>query len=50
MASQSTTCVGAIELNVEARKTYRENHAGEYPIHADIRTAIAKMFGHVDFA
>lgn len=48
MASQGATCAGAVELNAEARKTYRENHAGEYPIHDDIRTADAKIFGHVD--
>jgi len=49
LASQGAVCAGAVELDAEARKTYRENHAGDYPLHDDIRTAKAKMFGHVDF-
>ena len=48
LASQGAVCAGAVELDAEARKTYRANHAGVYPMHDDIRTASAKMFGHVD--
>lgn len=49
MASQGAVCAGAVELDVEARKVYRANHAGDYSMHDDIRTARAEMFGHVDF-
>lgn len=48
MALQGAVCAGAVELDAEARKVYRANHAGAYPMHDDIRTASAKMFGHVD--
>lgn len=48
LASQVAVCAGAVELDVEARKVYRANHAGAYPMHDDIRTASTQMFGHVD--
>lgn len=48
LASQGAVCAGAVELDAEARKTYLANHPGGYVMHDDIRTANAKMFGHVD--
>ncbi len=48
LASQGAICAGAVELDAEARKVYRTNHVGAYPMHDDIRTASAKMFGRVD--
>jgi len=48
LASQGAVCAGAVELDAEARTVYRANHAGDYPIHDDIRTAVASMFGDVD--
>jgi DNA (cytosine-5)-methyltransferase 1 len=48
MTSQGAVCSGAIELDAEARATYRANHPGIYPLHDDIRSATAKMFGGVD--
>lgn len=48
MASHGAICAGAIELDAEARATYRGNHPGAYPVHDDIRTATAEMFGPID--
>jgi len=48
LASQGAICAGAVELDAESRKTYLANHPGSYAIHDDIKTANAKMFGHVD--
>jgi len=48
LASQGAICAGAIEINAAARATYRANHPGAYPIHADICTALGTMFGEVD--
>lgn len=48
LAGHGAVCAGAIELDAEARKTYRANHPGPYPIHEDICTATATMFGAVD--
>lgn len=48
LAGQGADCAGAIELDAEARTTYRNNHPGPYLIHADIRTATARTFGAVD--
>lgn len=48
LSSLGATCAGAIELDAEARKTYRANHAGPYPLHDDIRTARPDQFGQVD--
>lgn len=41
-------CAGVIELCPKARETYLANHPGDYPVHDDIRTATAQMFGKVD--
>lgn len=48
LATLGATCAGAIEIDEEARRTYRENHLGDYPIAQDIRTARAADFGRVD--
>jgi DNA (cytosine-5)-methyltransferase 1 len=50
LSNLGATCAGAIELDAEARKTYRANHAGSYPLHDDIRTASQRQFGQVDNA
>ena len=48
LSSLGATCAGAVELDKEARATYRANHPGSYPMHADVRAVEAGMFGKVD--
>lgn len=48
LAAQGAVCAGAVEIDPKARETYRDNHKGTYPLHGDIRTATAAMFGRVD--
>lgn len=48
LSELGASCAGAIELDAEARKTYRANHAGSYPLHDDVRTASPSQFGQVD--
>ena len=42
------TCVGYIELDPEARKTFIANNPGNYVVHDDVRTVKPGMFGEVD--
>lgn len=47
LASLGASCAGAIELDAKARETYKANHRGDYPVHADIREVDAGAFGKV---
>lgn len=48
LKAENAECAGVIELCPKARETYVANHPGNYPVHDDIRTATAEMFGKVD--
>ena len=48
LSSLGAVCAGVVELDKEARATYRANHPGNYPMHADVRAVEAAMFGKVD--
>lgn len=48
MKEIGAACVGSVELDAAARKTYADNFPGDYATCDDIRKAVASMFGKVD--
>lgn len=48
LASHGAQCAGAIEIDEQARQTYRANHRGAYPFPKDVRLAKGDCFGAVD--
>ena len=48
LASRGAQCAGAIEIDKQARQTYRANHCGGYPFPEDARLAKGESFGAVD--
>ena len=48
MKEIGAVCVGSVELDAAARKTYADNFPGDYATCDDIRKAVASMFGKVD--
>jgi DNA (cytosine-5)-methyltransferase 1 len=48
LAALGGECAGAVEIDANARDTYRRNHGRGFPIEADIRACGGDMFGSVD--